>query len=127
MLELPRKFLPRIKVGSHAPGMYVDSAEFDCYLPKLEEVRNKKKKKNCFCFTYFLCFLISQVFKAFPNTPINLEVKNDDEICILKTQALVEKYNRRDKTIWGSFKDEGIQIQSKKKWIFLTQNHKKYV
>jgi hypothetical protein len=47
------------------------------------------------------------VFDEFPDIPINLEVKVDDDQLIQLTYDLILKFGRKDSVVWGSFKDTG--------------------
>lgn len=50
--------------------------------------------------------LLESVFAAFPNIPINVDIKSNCDILIDKTHNLICKYNRRDLTVWGNFSKE---------------------
>lgn len=50
--------------------------------------------------------LLRTVFERFRNTPINIDVKVDSDVLIQKISNLIEEFNRRDITVWGSFSDE---------------------
>ncbi|CAL4149552.1 unnamed protein product [Meganyctiphanes norvegica] len=49
--------------------------------------------------------LLEDVFKAFPNTPINIDIKIDDDELITKVSDLVNTYERQHLTVWGNMKD----------------------
>ncbi|XP_006012940.1 lysophospholipase D GDPD3a [Latimeria chalumnae] len=77
-LELPR-YKERLEV-LFSPGSY--STGTDVQIPLLEEV-----------------------FQRFPDVPINIEIKEDNEVLIKKVAALVKKYQRDHITIWASAND----------------------
>ncbi|XP_069508144.1 lysophospholipase D GDPD3 isoform X2 [Ambystoma mexicanum] len=45
---------------------------------------------------------LEEVFQKFPNIPINVEIKEDDDELIKTVSDLVRRYHRCDKTIWAS-------------------------
>ncbi|PRP88208.1 glycerophosphodiester phosphodiesterase domain-containing protein 1-like [Planoprotostelium fungivorum] len=45
---------------------------------------------------------LEEVFQAFPNTPINLDLKEADTEMLEKVYQLIVRYDRRHITIWGS-------------------------
>uniref|UniRef100_H2YUR4 GP-PDE domain-containing protein n=1 Tax=Ciona savignyi TaxID=51511 RepID=H2YUR4_CIOSA len=53
--------------------------------------------------------LLDKIFEEFPNIPINIDVKAQDDELIMKTFDLVKQYKREKLTIWGNFKDENCQ------------------
>nr|XP_022341152.1 glycerophosphodiester phosphodiesterase domain-containing protein 1-like [Crassostrea virginica] len=46
--------------------------------------------------------LLEEVFKEFPKTPINIDIKVDDDELIEKVNDLIVKYNREQITVWGN-------------------------
>ncbi|KAK3754477.1 hypothetical protein QZH41_018993 [Actinostola sp. cb2023] len=46
--------------------------------------------------------LLSDVFEAFPNIPINIDIKYDSDELIEKTNELICKYNREHLCAWGN-------------------------
>ncbi|XP_032901674.1 lysophospholipase D GDPD1 [Amblyraja radiata] len=46
--------------------------------------------------------LLKEVFDAFPTTPINIDIKVDNDLLIEKVCDLVKEYNRQDFTVWGN-------------------------
>ncbi|XP_017338499.1 lysophospholipase D GDPD1 [Ictalurus punctatus] len=46
--------------------------------------------------------LLEDVFKKFPHMPINIEVKQNNDLLIQKVSALVKKYDRDNITVWAS-------------------------
>lgn len=50
--------------------------------------------------------LLEDVFRAFPTTPINIDVKQNNDVLIGKISDLIEQYNRESITVWGNFSDE---------------------
>lgn len=65
------------------PGVTCDVKNDDCCIPLLESV-----------------------FEAFPNIPINVDIKTNSDVLIDKTHELICKYNRKDLTVWGNFSKE---------------------
>ncbi|XP_012272419.1 lysophospholipase D GDPD1 isoform X2 [Orussus abietinus] len=50
--------------------------------------------------------LLKEVFEAFPNIPINIDIKVNNDCLISKVSELIKQYNREDYTVWGNFRDE---------------------
>lgn len=46
--------------------------------------------------------LLSDVFEAFPNTPVNIDIKVNNDTLIKKVSELVVKYDRENLTVWGN-------------------------
>ncbi|KAL9981112.1 hypothetical protein ACROYT_G009775 [Oculina patagonica] len=65
------------------PGLTCDMKNDDCHIPLLETV-----------------------FEAFPNIPINVDIKTNSDELVNKTHELICKYNRKDLTVWGNFSKE---------------------
>ncbi|XP_072326005.1 lysophospholipase D GDPD1 isoform X2 [Scyliorhinus torazame] len=53
--------------------------------------------------------LLSEVFEAFPDTPINIDIKVDSDVLIQKVSDLVKKFNRQDITVWGNVSDHIVK------------------
>ncbi|XP_063791365.1 lysophospholipase D GDPD3 isoform X2 [Pseudophryne corroboree] len=49
--------------------------------------------------------LLEEVFQRYPQKPINVEVKADDDKLIKRISELVKKYHRTDRTIWACTTD----------------------
>ena len=49
--------------------------------------------------------LLEDVFHAFPDMPINLDIKIDNNHLIEKVHDLIVKYEREHLTVWGSFRE----------------------
>ncbi|XP_066433029.1 lysophospholipase D GDPD1-like [Eleutherodactylus coqui] len=49
--------------------------------------------------------LLEEVFQRFPNKPINVEVKEDNDELIRKVSELVKRYQRTERTIWAATSD----------------------
>ncbi|XP_014300738.1 lysophospholipase D GDPD1 isoform X1 [Microplitis demolitor] len=50
--------------------------------------------------------LLKDVFEEFPNFPINIDIKINDDQLIYKVSELVKFYKRQEYTVWGNFNDE---------------------
>lgn len=73
-------------------------------LPKIKSGLNVDFQPNCHvqgCDDRTIPTL-REVFKAFPNTPINIDIKIDDDELITKVNELIREFNREDLCIWGS-------------------------
>nr|KAF6308951.1 glycerophosphodiester phosphodiesterase domain containing 1 [Pipistrellus kuhlii] len=46
--------------------------------------------------------LLKEVFEAFPNTPINIDIKVNNSVLIKKVSELVKQYRREHITVWGN-------------------------
>ncbi|XP_047468254.1 lysophospholipase D GDPD1-like isoform X1 [Penaeus chinensis] len=53
--------------------------------------------------------LLEETFQLFPNLPINIDIKTNNNELISKVSNLVKKYNREHITVWGNMKDEVTQ------------------
>lgn len=49
---------------------------------------------------------LKDVFHAFPNLPINIDIKVDDDNLIREVSKLIMEYKREDYTVWGNFSDK---------------------
>ncbi|XP_063226259.1 lysophospholipase D GDPD1-like isoform X2 [Bacillus rossius redtenbacheri] len=47
--------------------------------------------------------LLKEVFQQFPNVPINIDIKIDDNRLIQEVSKLIKLYNRQEITVWGNF------------------------
>ncbi|CAD6241083.1 GSCOCG00009118001-RA-CDS [Cotesia congregata] len=50
--------------------------------------------------------LLKDVFEEFPNFPVNIDIKMNDDQLIEKVSELIKLYNRHEYTVWGNFNDE---------------------
>ncbi|XP_067864576.1 lysophospholipase D GDPD1 [Heptranchias perlo] len=53
--------------------------------------------------------LLKEVFEAFPNTAINIDIKVNNDILIQKVSDLVKVYNREDLTVWGNASEDIVK------------------
>ncbi|XP_017580013.1 lysophospholipase D GDPD1 [Pygocentrus nattereri] len=53
--------------------------------------------------------LLREVFEAFPNVPINIDIKVNDDTLIKKVSELVVKYDREHLTVWGNSSNQIVQ------------------
>uniref|UniRef100_A0A3B5Q0R4 Glycerophosphodiester phosphodiesterase domain containing 1 n=2 Tax=Xiphophorus TaxID=8082 RepID=A0A3B5Q0R4_XIPMA len=53
--------------------------------------------------------LLRDVFDAFPNTPINIDIKVNNDTLIKKVSELVVKYDREDLTVWGNSRNHIVK------------------
>nr|XP_012300815.1 glycerophosphodiester phosphodiesterase domain-containing protein 1 [Aotus nancymaae] len=53
--------------------------------------------------------LLKEVFEAFPNTPINIDIKVNNNVLIKKVSELVKQYNREHITVWGNANYEIVE------------------
>ncbi|KAJ7990513.1 hypothetical protein DPEC_G00301120 [Dallia pectoralis] len=53
--------------------------------------------------------LLRDVFEAFPNTPVNIDIKVNNDTLIKKVSELVVKYNREHLTVWGNSSNHIVQ------------------
>lgn len=53
--------------------------------------------------------LLQDVFDAFPNTPINIDIKDNNDTLIKKVSALVTKYERENLTVWGNASNQVVK------------------
>ncbi|KAG7208706.1 hypothetical protein KM043_014909 [Ampulex compressa] len=89
--ELNYKDLPLLK--SRLP------IDFD---PDAEYIGSEKEEERRFA-------LLKEVFEAFPNMPINIDIKINDDQLISKVSDLIKQYRREEYTVWGNFSDEITQ------------------
>ncbi|XP_052053633.1 lysophospholipase D GDPD1 isoform X2 [Apodemus sylvaticus] len=50
--------------------------------------------------------LLKEVFEAFPETPINIDIKVNSNVLIQKVSELVKQYKREHLTVWGNANSE---------------------
>uniref|UniRef100_A0A8D2Q2V9 Glycerophosphodiester phosphodiesterase domain containing 1 n=1 Tax=Varanus komodoensis TaxID=61221 RepID=A0A8D2Q2V9_VARKO len=53
--------------------------------------------------------LLKEVFEAFPHTPINVDIKVNNDLLIKKVSELVSFYKREHLTVWGSVSHEVVE------------------
>ncbi|XP_076277754.1 lysophospholipase D GDPD1 [Lasioglossum baleicum] len=53
--------------------------------------------------------LLKEVFEAFPNMPVNIDIKINDDQLIEKVSNLIKDYKREEYTVWGNFNNEITQ------------------
>ncbi|XP_033323162.1 lysophospholipase D GDPD1 [Megalopta genalis] len=53
--------------------------------------------------------LLKEVFEAFPDMPVNIDIKINDDQLIEKVSNLIKMYSREEYTVWGNFSDEITQ------------------
>ncbi|XP_068173161.1 lysophospholipase D GDPD1 [Antennarius striatus] len=53
--------------------------------------------------------LLTDVFDAFPNTPVNIDVKVNNDKLIRKVSELVVKYDREHLTVWGNYRNQIVK------------------
>ncbi|KAI1893696.1 hypothetical protein AGOR_G00126350 [Albula goreensis] len=82
-------------------------AELPSYLCKLDVTF----QKECYCEggEDQRIPLLKDVFEAFPQTPINIDIKVNDDILIKKVSDLVMKYDREHLTVWGNSSSKIVQ------------------
>ena len=53
--------------------------------------------------------LLRELFEAFPNTLISIDIKEKDEILVQKVNDMIVEFSRENKTVWGSmFKEQHL-------------------
>ncbi|XP_060795419.1 lysophospholipase D GDPD1 [Neoarius graeffei] len=62
--------------------------------------------------------LLEDVFKKFPQIPVNIEVKQNNDLLIQKVSSLVKKYDRDNITVWAS-DDAHIMAKCRKQNPFM--------
>ncbi|XP_046735495.1 lysophospholipase D GDPD1-like [Diprion similis] len=67
--------------------------------PDMEFVGSEKEEERRFA-------LLKEVFDAFPNLPINIDIKVNNDRLIARVSDLIKEYNREEYTVWGNFSDE---------------------
>ncbi|MBN3325410.1 GDPD1 Lysophospholipase, partial [Atractosteus spatula] len=53
--------------------------------------------------------LLRDVFEAFPSTPVNVDIKANNDTLIRKVSELVMEFNREHLTVWGNASNEVVQ------------------
>uniref|UniRef100_A0A8C2ANY7 Glycerophosphodiester phosphodiesterase domain containing 1 n=2 Tax=Cyprinus carpio TaxID=7962 RepID=A0A8C2ANY7_CYPCA len=53
--------------------------------------------------------LLRDVFEAFPKTPVNIDIKVNNDTLIKKVSELVVQYNREHLTVWGNSRNEIVK------------------
>ncbi|XP_015223073.1 lysophospholipase D GDPD1 [Lepisosteus oculatus] len=53
--------------------------------------------------------LLRDVFEAFPSTPVNIDIKANNDTLIRKVSELVTEFNREHLTVWGNASNEVVQ------------------
>ncbi|KAM6465101.1 lysophospholipase D GDPD1 isoform 2-T2 [Liasis olivaceus] len=53
--------------------------------------------------------LLQEVFEAFPHTPVNIDIKVNNDLLIKKVSELVSCYKREHLTVWGSVSHEVVE------------------
>lgn len=53
--------------------------------------------------------LLRDVFEAFPSTPVNIDIKVNNDTLIKKVSELVIQYKRQDLTVWGNSSNEIVK------------------
>lgn len=53
--------------------------------------------------------LLQDVFDAFPDTPINIDIKVNNDTLVKKVSALVTKYDRENLTVWGNASNQVVK------------------
>uniref|UniRef100_A0A8C5KCM6 Glycerophosphodiester phosphodiesterase domain containing 1 n=1 Tax=Jaculus jaculus TaxID=51337 RepID=A0A8C5KCM6_JACJA len=53
--------------------------------------------------------LLKEVFEAFPNIPINIDIKVNNNVLIQKVSELVKQYKREHLTVWGNASYEIVE------------------
>uniref|UniRef100_A0A3Q2Z1B8 Glycerophosphodiester phosphodiesterase domain containing 1 n=1 Tax=Hippocampus comes TaxID=109280 RepID=A0A3Q2Z1B8_HIPCM len=53
--------------------------------------------------------LLKDVFEAFPNTPVNIDIKVNNDTLIKKVSELVVKYDREHLTVWGNASNQIVR------------------
>ncbi|KFV41427.1 Glycerophosphodiester phosphodiesterase domain-containing protein 1, partial [Gavia stellata] len=52
--------------------------------------------------------LLKEVFEAFPQTPVNIDIKVNNNVLIKKVSELVSQYKREHLTVWGNVNYEVV-------------------
>lgn len=53
--------------------------------------------------------LLRDIFDAFPNTPVNIDIKVNDDMLIKKVSELIVKYDREHLTVWGNASNQIVK------------------
>ncbi|XP_041054004.1 lysophospholipase D GDPD1 [Carcharodon carcharias] len=93
-------------------GVNVDIANLAfAELPPYHCTLHVSFKKDCFCVggEDRKIPLLREVFETFPGTPINIDIKVNNDILIQKVSDLVQEFNRQDITVWGNASDHIVK------------------
>ena len=53
---------------------------------------------------------LEDVFKEFPETGVNIDIKEHNPDLITQVSDLIDRYNRHDLTVWGNFKAKTTEL-----------------
>ncbi|XP_033832655.1 lysophospholipase D GDPD1-like [Periophthalmus magnuspinnatus] len=53
--------------------------------------------------------LLQDIFDAFPDTPVNIDIKANNDLLIKKVSDLVIKYDRENLTVWGNASNQVVK------------------
>ncbi|XP_050921392.1 lysophospholipase D GDPD1 isoform X4 [Lates calcarifer] len=102
----------------HAVDLGTDMLELDCHLTKDEQELppylcklGVTFQRECFCEggEDRRIPLLRDVFDAFPNTPVNIDIKVNNDTLIKKVSELVVKYDREHLTVWGNASNQIVK------------------
>lgn len=93
--------------GINADISNMSYAELPPYLCKLDVTF----QRECFCEggEDKRIPLLRDVFEAFPNTPVNVDIKVNNDTLIKKVSQLVVEYNREHLTVWGNSSNQIVK------------------
>lgn len=63
----------------------------------------RKLDPNCAGAADYKIPLLEDVFREFPQLPINIDIKHDSDELIEHVSNLIRKYDREELTVWGNF------------------------
>uniref|UniRef100_A0A8C6VKJ7 Glycerophosphodiester phosphodiesterase domain containing 1 n=1 Tax=Naja naja TaxID=35670 RepID=A0A8C6VKJ7_NAJNA len=118
--ELPlyhRKLEVTFQKGSTVPflrgviGLFPCLAGFlACYNSVLLDYSQPEAAGECHCEGEDKRIpLLQEVFEAFPHTPVNIDIKVNNDLLIKKVSNLVSSYKREHLTVWGSVSHEVVE------------------